>query len=106
VKFLRHLAAVVFVVAVIVTLGMLWAHVSGGVDTGLGPMRVPSGKAFGPIRANLIGARPGDGFHLDDTRNLIRTCEIEAVLAAVVITVSAIRRRERRLRRAAAERYM
>ena len=34
VKFLRHLAAVVLVVAVIVGLGMLWAHASGG--TGIG----------------------------------------------------------------------
>src|SRR5512146_2826837 len=35
VRFLRHLTAVVLVVAVIVGLGMLWAHASGG-GTGAG----------------------------------------------------------------------
>lgn len=50
----------------------------------------------------MIRVHSDDGFHLTDTGNLIRTCEIEAVLAALVITVSVARRRHRRMRRAAA----
>ena len=87
-KFLRHLTAVVLAVAVIVGLGMLWAHASGdGTSIGSG-----------------FGVRSDNGFHLADTGDLIRTCVIEAVLAAVVITVSAVRRRHRRMRRTAAAR--
>ena len=103
-KFLRHLAAVVLVVAVIVGLGMLWAHASGGgTGIGSGPRRAPSREALlrlEQIKAGVIRARSDNGFDLADTGNLIRTCEIEAVLAALVITVSVIRRR-RRLRRTA-----
>jgi hypothetical protein len=105
VKFLRHLTAVVLVVAVIVGLGMLWAHAfgGGGIGTGLGP--APSREALQrleQIKAGVIVVHSDNGFHLTDTGNLIRTCEIEAVLAAVVITVSVIQRRHRRVRRAAA----
>jgi hypothetical protein len=51
----------------------------------------------------VIRVRSDNGFDLADTGNLIRTCEIEAVLAAVVITVNVIwRRRRRRMRRTAA----
>jgi len=50
----------------------------------------------------VIRVRSDNGFHLADTGNLIRTCEIEAVLAAVVITASVILRRRRRMRRTAA----
>ena len=104
-KFLRHLAAVVLVVAVIVGLGMAWAHASGG-GTGSGELRrAPSREALqrmDQIRAGVIRGQSDDGFDLANTSNLIRTCEIEAALAAVVITVSAIRRRQRRIRRTAA----
>jgi hypothetical protein len=101
VKFLRHLTAVVLAVAVIVGLGMLWAHASGGP----GPGQAPSHEALlrpEQIRTGVIMVHSDDGFHLADTGNLIRTCEIEAALAAVVITVSVIRRRRRRMRRTAA----
>lgn len=104
-KFLRHLAAVVLVVAVIVGLGMLWAHASGGgTGIGSGPRRAPSREALlrlEQIKAGVIRVRSDNGFDLADTSNLIRTCEIEAVLAAVVIMVSVIRRRRRRMRRTA-----
>jgi hypothetical protein len=106
VKFLRHLSAVVLAVAVIVGLGMLWAHASGGgtgIRGGLG--RAPSREVLRrleQIKAGTIRVHSGTGFHLADTRDLIRTCMIEAVLAAVVITVSAVRRRHRRVRRTAA----
>jgi hypothetical protein len=101
VKFLRHLAAVVLAVAVIVGLGMLWAHASGGT----GPRQAPSPGALlrlEQIRTGVIQVHPENGFHLADTGNLIRTCEIEALLAAAVITVSVVRRRRRRMRRAVA----
>jgi hypothetical protein len=105
VKFLRHLIAVVLAVAVIVGLGMLWAHASGGgPGTGSGLRRVPSPEVLRrlkEIRAGVIRVRSDNGFHLADTGDLIRTCVIEAVLAAVVITVSATRRRHRRTRRSA-----
>lgn len=105
-KFLRHLTAVVLAVAVIVGLGMLWAHASGGgTGIGSGPRRAPSREALQrleQIKAGVIRVHSDNGFHLADTGDLIRTCEIEAVLAAVVITVSAARRRHRRMRRTAA----
>jgi hypothetical protein len=108
VKFLRHFAAVVLAVAVIVGLGMLWAHASGG-GTGIGSSlgRAPSHQALPrlqQIKAGVIRVDSGNGFQLADTRDLIRTCVIEAVLAAVVITVSAARWRHRRMRRTAAAR--
>jgi hypothetical protein len=105
VKFLRHLTAVVITVAVIVGLGMLWAHASGGTGTGSGLTQAPSREALlrvEQIKAGVIRVHSDNGFHLADTGNLIRTCEIEAVLAAVVITVSVARRRHRRMRRNAA----
>jgi hypothetical protein len=105
VKFLRHLSVVVLAVAVIVGLGMLWEHASGG-GTGTGGLtRAPSREALlrvEQIKAGVIRVQSGNGFHLADTGDLIRTCVIEAVLAAVVITVSAVRRRHRRMRRTAA----
>jgi len=107
VKFLRHLAAVVLAVAVVVGLGMLWAHASGG-GTGIGSSlrRAPPREVLlraEQIKAGLIRVYSGNGLNLTDTRDLIRTCVIEAVLAAVVITVSAARR-HRRMRRSAAAR--
>jgi hypothetical protein len=43
VKFLRHLAAVVLVVAVIVGLGLLWAHISGGSNIRRALLRIVVG---------------------------------------------------------------
>jgi hypothetical protein len=53
------------------------------------------------VRAGVISVHSDNGLNLADTGNLIRTFEIEAALAAVVITVSAVRLRYRRTRRAA-----
>ena len=103
-KFARHLTAVVLVVAVIVGLGMLWAHVSGG---GTGASRLGRGPSrevilrMQQIKAGVIRVESGNGVNLADTGDLIRTCVIEALLAAVVITVSAVSRRRRRMRRTA-----
>ena len=98
-KFLRQFTAVVLTVAVIVGLGMLWAHAPGS-SGGIGSS---SGLRQAPIRAGVIRVQSDNGFNLADTSDLIRTGEIEAALAAVVITVSAIQRR-RRMRRATATR--
>jgi hypothetical protein len=113
VRFLRHLAAVVLTVAVIAGLGLLWAHASGG-GTGLGG-HAASSEALprpGQGKPGAIRALPGvdyhpAGFHLSafqlaNSGILINTCEIEAGLAAVVITASVARRRYRRTRRSAA----
>ena len=105
-KFLRQFAAVVLVVAVIVGLGMLWAHASGG-GTGAGGSfeQAPSAQVaqrMNEIRAGVIPRQRDDGFQLGNSQNLIRTCEIEAALAAVVITVGVVRRQQRRARRRAA----
>jgi nicotinic acid phosphoribosyltransferase len=102
-------------VAVIVALGMLWAHVSGGgTGPGAGIRQAPPPQVLqrlGRVKGGEIPVSPGTvyhpsgfrltGFDLTQSGNLIRTGMIEAVLAAVVITVSAIRRRHRRMRRAA-----
>ena len=104
-KFFRHLAAVVLAVAVIVGLGMLWAHACGGTGSGSGLGQAPSHEALLRLeqgKADVIRVHSGNGFHLADTGDLSRTCVIEAVLAAGVITVSAVRRRHRRGRRTAA----
>ena len=89
-------------------MGMLWAHASGGgTGIGSGLRRAPSREALQrleQIKAGVIKVHSDNGFHLAATRDLIRTCEIEAMLAAVVITVSATRRRHRRMRRTAAAR--
>ncbi len=64
-KFLRHLTAVVLAVAVIVGLGMLWAHASGGgagIGGGLG--RAPSREALlrlEQIKAGVIRVHPTTG---------------------------------------------
>ncbi len=105
-RFLRHLTAVVLTVAVVVGLGMLWAHAAGGGTGGGSALsRVRAGEApprLKEIRAGVIRVRPDSGFHFADTADLIQTGEIEAALAAVVITVSVVRRRHRRMRRGAA----
>jgi hypothetical protein len=108
VKFFRHLTAVMLAVAVIVGLGMLWAHgCGGGTGSGSGLRRAPSRETLlrlEKVKAGVIRVHSGNGFHLADISDLIRTCVIEAVLATVVITVSAVRRRHRRGQRTAAAR--
>jgi hypothetical protein len=105
VRFFRHLAAVVLTVAVIVGLGMLWAHASGG-GTGAGTAlrRAPSREVMlrlAEVKRGAIRTNSDNGFDFADTSDLITTCEIEAVLAAGVVTISVIRRRRRRRQRTA-----
>ncbi len=100
-KFLRRLAAVVLVVAVIVGLGMLWAHASGG-GTGAGHLeKTPRAVILRmqQIKDGVVRVQSDNGLNLADTGDLIRTCVIEAALAALVITVAAVGRRRRRMRR-------
>ena len=76
---------------------------SAGPQAGTLARGAPAGeKIKEKIKTGVIRVHPDNGFDFADTGNLIRTCEIEAVLAAVVITVSVIRRRWRRMRRTAA----
>ena len=105
-RFVRHLTAVVLAVAVIVGLGMLWTHAcGGGTGSGSGLRRAPSRAAvlrLEQVKAGVIRVHTSNGFHFADTGDLIRTCVIEAVLATLVITVSAVRRHRRGRRTAAA----
>jgi hypothetical protein len=87
VKFARHLAMTLFVVAVIVAPGMTWAHAN------------PAGGYYASGRGIPDG--PGRaGLNLSNSQDLIRTVIIETCVAATVVTVSAIRLRRRRASRA------
>jgi len=99
--FIRRLAVVVLVVAIIVAGAVLWSHASGGGNAG---QRVPAPQVverLARIRKDGLVGRPDTGPHLSNTSDLIRTCMIEAALAAFVIAISAIRRGRRRVRRTA-----
>lgn len=99
-KFTRQFATVVLVVAVIVAAAVLWSHASGTGNAGPGGPPEQVVKRIGEIKSGRVQAvGPDTGFHLGNTQNLIRTCEIEAALAAFVITISALRLRRRRLSR-------
>ncbi len=117
-KFARHLAAALLTVAVVVALGVAWEH-SGAARVIAPP--APAGPAFsrigkapppGPGRrgnvqvirvrgggVEVIRVRPqNNGLNVSDLQNLIRTAEIEAAIAAVVVALSLIERSERRAR--------
>ena len=110
-RFLRNLTAVVLAAGVIIGLGMLWAHFSGA---GPGPEAAPVIGHRVPREALLrLGHRKAALIHAHSVgsvgefprlhvSNLVRTMLIEALLAAAVITVSVIWRRNRRMRRTAA----
>ncbi|MFI5067438.1 MAG: hypothetical protein ACHP9Z_26135 [Streptosporangiales bacterium] len=102
-KFARHLAAVLLVVAVIVAAGVALAYgtwggsAAGGHEITRG-LEAAHGKAPpGPGRVILV--RPPAALNFSRTKDLIRTVIIEAALMAVVITLDLIRRRTRRTRR-------
>ena len=116
-KFVRQLAAVLLVVAVVVALGVAWERSGeaswisvphGGVPASRGPaisriaggpppgQRIRGGAGTGHALVPRAGAPPA-GF--SGLPNVVRTTEIEAGAAAVVIALDAARRRRRRVRR-------
>jgi hypothetical protein len=108
VKFARQLAAVLLTVAVVIALGVAWAHSAeagwlAGRDRGAGPVRIPPSQlakvqALHAARARQHGGGPG--LSLSNSGDLIRTAVVMALIMAVVVTLSAARRRHRRARRA------
>lgn len=112
-KFLRHLAAVVLVVGVVVVLAMAWQHAGSpgpaGDRRGPGPAAAVA-RGGGPVaphdrqagtRLKIIRARSGDepGLSLDRVQELVRNFLIVAVVMAVVVAASAANRRRRVARR-------
>jgi hypothetical protein len=98
-RFIRHLIAVLLVVAVIVAASVLWAHASGG---GTADAMQPPPHAvlvrIGQIKAGRIPVRSNDGINFSQYQNLVRSGLIETALAAVVVTIGIIRRQQRRAR--------
>lgn len=109
-RFLRHLAAATLTVAVVVALGVIWAHASGN---GLARAHRPGpGSPRGVVAQQRIRAlhgkvadgrivirgrrRPDGGFNLANLQDLERTAVVEAVVIAVVVAASAARRKQRR----------
>jgi hypothetical protein len=117
VKFARQFAVVLLVVAAVVVLGLAWEHSSeadwiarpqrAGVQAPAlmpppGP-KLPAGTAVTAPGVGVYRAAQSAGLGLDlsDSRNLIRTVEIEAaVMAGVIVLNVAYRRQRRRAKRA------
>jgi hypothetical protein len=99
-RFLRHLAAVAFVVALIVAAAFLWAHASGG-GAALGPPPQAVLVRIGQIKADHMPVRPDDGTNFSQYQNLVHTGVIETALAAAVVTIGIVRRQHRRAQRSA-----
>jgi hypothetical protein len=103
VRFLGHLAAVSLTVAVVVALGVAWAHAGGGSGPPgrdrRGPRQAP------PVAARQLAARQAGrraaGFNLGNVQDLERTIMIETVLVIVVVAGSGARRQRQRARRRA-----
>jgi hypothetical protein len=117
VRFLRHLAAVVLLVAAIVLLALAWNHIAGGT---VGAVRQSRAARIVTVRpragAAARGTRPGQapgsviissqpmdlGLNsmLDPANlpSLRHTVVIEAGAAAAVVIIDVIRRRWRRAR--------
>jgi len=118
VKFTRHLAAALLAVTVVIALGVAWEHSSAArmiapsVPAPGGPgfrklIKAPSAPGshgdFQVIRGRggvrVVHPQPeSGGLNVSDLQNLTRTAEIEAAIAAVVVTLSLIRRSQRRAR--------
>ncbi len=111
-KFLRHLAAVLVVVGVVVALAMVWQHVSspglpgapvgrpaGSVIRGGRPVS-PHGRQVQEKLAH-IRVRPGGGPGLTLARfpDVIRYLLVQVLVMGVVVAISAGSRRRRAARR-------
>jgi hypothetical protein len=115
VTFLRHLAAASLTVAVVVALGVVWAHgsgnsLAGGHRVAAGsPAAIAAQRRIRALHGKVIDGRiviPGHsrqvgGFNLANVQDLTRTAVLEAVFIVVVVTASAARRRRRTRRRRA-----
>ena len=100
-RFIRHLAAVLLVVALIVAASVLWAHAGGGDTRGVvGPPPHALLVRIGQIKAGRIPVRSNDGIHFSQYQNLVRTGLIETALATVIVTIGIARRQHRRTQRA------
>ena len=119
-RFLRHLAAVLLVVAAIVLLALAWNH-AAGVGPASGPfrghdLRVAAGRLgkgpHGDVVVRLRGAHGLEVIHAQpmdlgltsmfdavNLPSLRHTVVIEAWAAAAVVIIDLIRRRWRRARR-------
>lgn len=110
-RFLRHLGAVLAVVAVVVLAGLAWAH--------FGPGTLASGPQT-PFQQEVVTSQPGSGLPSADVQagsgaglrsfdlglgamfnpanlpNLRHTVEIEAGVIAAVVIIDVYRRRSRR----------
>jgi hypothetical protein len=117
-RFLRHLAAVLLVVAAVVLLALGWNHIAGGTvgavrlghdaqivkvrpRAGAPPRGTRPGQAHGPV---IIESQPMDlglTSMLDPANlpSLRHTVVIEAGAAAAVVIIDLIRRRWRRAQR-------
>jgi hypothetical protein len=127
-RFLRHLGAVTVVVAIVVVLGLAWAHfgpqtLAPGPQTGFkqeivtlrpgGGIPGHGGIHIGPNGPTLMHARPfdlglGSMFQSVNLPVLRHTVIIEAGVIAAVVIIDVLRRRSRRSWRAqqlAAEAY-
>jgi hypothetical protein len=116
VRFVRHLAAALLAAAVIVALGVAWAHSPAASWIGAGNSRpgrhvAPVGLRTLPhgllkagadrIVAGPVHIRAGVVLNLPSILDLVRTVVIEAVFIAVVVLIDVARRRRRRARRTA-----
>jgi hypothetical protein len=118
VRFLRHLAVVLLVVAAVVLLALAWNHVEGGTGA-TGPHGPGARVPVVALRGGRVVARPGtrpgrvNGPVIIDLRmdlgltsmfdpvnlpSLRHTLVIEAGAAAAVVIIDVIRRRWRRAR--------
>jgi hypothetical protein len=107
VRFLRHLAAAVLVVAVVVALAVGWEHLFASSPSGAAGFVTKSVPLHAEIarsnpRAIRFRATPGAGFDLAEAGNLRHTVIIVAVILGGVVAVDLVRRRQHRDRRRAA----
>ncbi len=106
--FVRHLAAVLLAVAVIIAAGLAWEHSSAVSVLGVGPG--PPGRhlasvSIGPPGKHLPSAESGTHFGRaaspdpSDLQDLIRTVAIVAAIITVVAGIDSARRRRRQASR-------
>jgi hypothetical protein len=108
VTYVRHLAAVLLAVTVIVAGGLAWEHSSAASLLGVGhgpPGRHLAAASIGPPGKHLPSAESGPHFgpaappDPSNLQDLIRTLVIVAVIVTVVAGIDSARRRRRRASR-------